>query len=740
MKRIIQKNYGEGKIIVHNILKNTFGFSRFRPFQEEIISAIVKGRDVFAVMPTGGGKSLCYQLPVKIMSGTVIVISPLISLMKDQVDGAQANGIKAAFLNSSLDAETSRRILYDLRGNRLEMLYIAPERFAVDYFFNLLKTISIAFFAIDEAHCISEWGHDFRPDYLNLSGIRRHFRDIPIAAFTATATVKVQEDVTQKLGLVSPHSVRASFNRPNLFYRVERKQRLEEQIMAFLGDYPHEAGIIYRTTRKGVEALTHQLRANNIKAAAYHAGLPAEERKRNQDAFNNDEIRVIVATIAFGMGIDKSNVRFIVHADLPKNIEGYYQETGRAGRDGEPAQCLLLYGNGDIPKLRYFIDKIQDETERHAAMSKLDNMIRYAEQSLCRRRQLLAYFGEKYTEENCGTCDICTDRLDTIDITVDAQILMSAIVRSGERFGLSHIIDIVRGANTKRIRSYAHQELKTYGAGRNKNKDHWRFIAGELSSRGYLSRDGEVYPVLTLTEKGREILFKGVNVYAVVKETDTKRNLPEEKDRYDDRLFERLRTLRKRCADRDGVPPFVVFSDRTLHEMARYYPRDASGMLAITGVGKKKMDAYGEFFIDEISSYLRNHGNIEIPEKPVPDKRNGSLSKKGKTVEITYELFATGLSLDEIAGKRNLARATVVGHLETCLLDGYEIDISRLIAAEKLKAIAAFIEQYDIWHLSPIVEYFNGQIGYEEARFVRAWLQKGKRKGCVPVGGKAAGS
>jgi ATP-dependent DNA helicase RecQ len=704
-----------------DVLKNTFGFSQFRPYQEEIITHILSGRDVFAVMPTGGGKSLCYQLPAKLMKGTVIVVSPLISLMKDQVDGAQENGINAAYLNSSLGFDESREILHRLCNNRLEMLYIAPERFSIDYFFTILKTIPISLFAIDEAHCISEWGHDFRPDYLNLSGIRPHFQGVPIAAFTATATMKVQEDVTQKLGLASPYNVRASFNRPNLFYRVERKQNTEKQVMAFLAGYKHEAGIIYRTTRKSVESLKDYLKAKGIRASCYHAGLSREERKKNQDAFNNDEIQVMVATIAFGMGIDKSNVRFIVHADLPKNIEGYYQETGRAGRDGEKAHCLLLFGNGDISKIRYFLEKIENETERKAAVIKLNHLVRYAEQCVCRRKQLLAYFGETYPEENCGMCDICTGNLNTIDITTDARILLSAIMRSGERFGISHIIDIVRGADTKRIRAYAHQKLKTYGAGSKRDKQYWRFITCELLSQGCISRDGEKYPVLKILQKGRDILFGREKAYALVKETGKEIHETERERKYDKELFKRLRALRKRLADDYRVPPYIIFSDKTLHEMARYYPVNPESLLAITGVGEKKLATYGKIFIHEISSYCKENKHISIPENYTDKQVNND---KGKTIDITYELFTSGLSPHDIAQKRGLAYSTIAGHLEVCILNGYEVDIGRLVDTGKQKAIRAFFTQYKIWQLTPLVDYFNGDVSYEEARFVRAWMKR----------------
>ncbi|MBS1125649.1 MAG: recQ, partial [Nitrospirae bacterium] len=445
-------------IAVRDVLRTVFGFESFRQNQETIIRQVLNGKDVFAVMPTGGGKSLCYQLPALLMQGTAIVISPLISLMKDQVDAARESGIAAVFMNSSLDQQEIADVYRRLKEKQVKLLYIAPERFAMPQFTEMLKGIPLSLFAIDEAHCISEWGHDFRPDYLALSAIPALYPNVPIAAFTATATHKVQQDIIDKIGLRTPHAVRASFNRPNLFYQVESKSQVEQQLLKFLKDHEGEAGIIYRTTRDAVTATAEFLESRGIKALPYHAGLPAEVRERNQEAFNKDEVSVIVATIAFGMGIDKSNVRFVVHADLPRHIEGYYQETGRAGRDGEPAHCLFFFGRGDIPKIRYFIDKIEDEGERRIAMEKLNQIVRFASHNVCRRKQLLSFFGEAYPAANCESCDICTGSADRIDISTDARILMSAMARTNERFVIVHIIDIVMGTDTKRVRELGHHE------------------------------------------------------------------------------------------------------------------------------------------------------------------------------------------------------------------------------------------------------------------------------------------
>jgi ATP-dependent DNA helicase RecQ len=590
-------------------LKTVFGFQGFRPNQESIIRSILNRQDVFAVMPTGGGKSLCYQLPAKILKGTAIVISPLISLMKDQVDAALENGISAAFMNSSLNGQEMADIYRMLKYNKINLLYIAPERFAMPHFLDALNTLPVSLVAIDEAHCVSEWGHDFRPDYLSLSRIPEMFPHVPVAAFTATATQRVQEDIIGKIGLRSPKIIRASFNRPNLFYQVKKKAKVDMQVLEFLKEHRDEPGIVYRTTRDSVKDTAAFLRSNGIAALPYHAGLTNEERNRNQEAFSRDEAHVIVATIAFGMGIDKSNIRFVIHADLPRNIESYYQETGRAGRDGAPAHCILFFSRGDIPKIRYFIDQMTDEKERSVSMEKLNQTVRFASHNVCRRRQLLNFFGEEYPSDNCGTCDICSGSAEQIDVTEDAQILMSAMSRTRQRFGAGHVIDIVTGADTKRVRDLEHNTVKTYGAGKHRDKKYWRFLVDELLAQGLVRQDGERYPVLKLEQKGTEVLFGRASVTALKREEAIKKPPLKGCDfgGYDQDLFERLRLVRKNIAEEQQVPPYVIFSDKTLHEMCRSYPVSASDMRRISGVGDVKLERYGMYFMDEIRQHLNNN-------------------------------------------------------------------------------------------------------------------------------------
>ncbi|MFQ5715264.1 MAG: DNA helicase RecQ [Candidatus Scalinduaceae bacterium] len=710
-------------------LKKVFGFQTFRPNQETIIKNILDKKDVFAVMPTGGGKSLCYQLPAKMMNGTVVVISPLISLMKDQVDAAIENGISAAFINSSLNPQEMSAVYHKLKSHILELLYIAPERFAMPNFLETLKTIPISLFAIDEAHCISEWGHDFRPDYLSLSGLTQTFPHIPVTAFTATATPRVQDDIISKIGLRSPYVIRASFNRQNLFYQVKRKIEVELQILEFLKEHVDEPGIIYRTTRDSVFRSTEFLVDHGISALPYHAGLASEERKRNQEAFSRDKVVIIVATIAFGMGIDKSNVRFVIHADLPKNIESYYQETGRAGRDGEPANCLLFFGRQDIPKIRYFIDQIPNDNERSIAMEKLNQTVKYASHNVCRRRHLLEYFGEDYSNENCGACDICVGKVEKIDVTIDAQILMSAISRTDQRFGIRHIIDIVSGADTKRIRELQHDKIKTYGAGKHKEKKHWQFIVDELLAQDAIVQDGGQYPILILTKKGSNILYGREKIEGLKREEIKKKPKTFKVggfEPYDEDLFERLRVLRRKLAEEHKVPPYMIFSDMTLHEMCIYYPATLNDMKRISGVGDNKLERYGIDFTDEIKTYLDENPGISIPgRKPVTPFVNMShQNTKGETIEKTYELFKEGFSIKEIAKERNLATSTITGHLEGLIRDGRDIEIDRLVDPAKRNTIEKLFLTLKTWNTGPVVENSNGTVSYDEAKLVRAYVQQ----------------
>jgi ATP-dependent DNA helicase RecQ len=590
-------------------LRKVFGFHEFRPNQERIVRAIMEKRDVFAVMPTGGGKSLCYQLPAVLLPGTCMVISPLIALMKDQVDGARANGIRAAYMNSSQSPQERDTVMRELLSNSLDLLYVAPERFTLDHFREMLAKVQISMAVIDEAHCVSEWGHDFRPDYLSLSALVSLFPDLPVAAFTATATHRVQQDILDKIALRNPLIVRASFDRPNLFYDVRFKEKPDVQIIALLKTYKGKAGIIYRTSRKSVNDTAALLQAKGFRALPYHAGLSDADRKCNQEAFIRDEADVIVATIAFGMGIDKSNIRFVIHADLPKSIENYYQETGRAGRDGEEAHCTLLFAQGDIPKVRFFIDSMLDEVERARALAALTKVIAFASASVCRRITLLEYFGETYPHENCNSCDICLGTREVVDCTREAQMLLSAIVRTEERFGATHIIDIVTGSANQKIRDLGHDRLKTYGVGKGNNKKYWRQMIDELIAQKVIAKAEGLYPTLYLLPKAVRILKheERIEIVRVLEKKSAKTVRKESGAPFDIDLFELLRTLRKQIADEQGIPPYLVFSDRTLHDMAAIYPRTAEAMLTVSGVGEVKLERYGHQFLRLIDRYISDH-------------------------------------------------------------------------------------------------------------------------------------
>ncbi|MBB6482663.1 DNA helicase RecQ [Spirochaeta isovalerica] len=585
-------------------LKKIFGFKKFRPYQKEIITNILEGRDVFASLPTGGGKSICYQLPALLFEGITIVMSPLVALMKDQVDGARAYGIEAYCLNSSLSPMETADVYQALEAGKAKLLYISPERFAIDGFSENLKKFNVSFVAVDEAHCVSEWGHDFRPDYLSLSRIREFFPGSVIAAFTATATLKVQEDIIGLLKMRDPFLVRASFDRKELYYRIVPKNGANRQIYEFIRKRKKQSGIVYRLSRADVEKTAAYLSEKGIKALPYHAGLASKTREKNQDLFNRDEVDVVIATIAFGMGIDKSNIRFVVHGDLPKSVEGYYQETGRAGRDGLPSECLLLYSAGDIAKIHYFIDKISDENEKVRANRNLNNISNLASINVCRRKQILEYFNESY-EGNCGACDICNGEAEQVDGTVDAQKVLSAIVRSGQRFGIGQIIDIVRGADTEKIRKFGHNELKTWGVGKDKSKVWWSSIVNELLGQKHIYRDPDSFNALKLNESGGDILYGRAGFSVLMKkEKEPEKKLNFREVDFDEELFSRLRDVRALIAKENKIPPYIVFSDKTLKEMSHLKPDDRSAMLRVSGVGERKMDQYGHKFLAEIRSYL----------------------------------------------------------------------------------------------------------------------------------------
>jgi len=594
------------------ILQSVFGYGTFRPYQEEIVATLVGGEDAFVLMPTGGGKSLCYQIPALCRPGVGIVVSPLISLMKDQVDALVANGVRAAFYNSSLTGAEARQVLAKLHAGELDLLYLAPERLMSEEFLVRLAEIPIALFAIDEAHCVSQWGHDFRPEYIQLGRLRQAFPRVPLLALTATADPQTRADILARLQLRQAKVFVAGFDRPNIRYNVIDKQKPFAQLQAFLKGRRGAAGIVYALSRKRVEEVAAKLAATGLKAAAYHAGLPDAERKRVQEAFLRDDVQIVVATVAFGMGIDKPNVRFVVHYDLPKNIESYYQETGRAGRDGLPSEALLLFGFGDVAIVRGLIEQGGNPEQKRVELHKLQAMVGFAEAQNCRRRVLLGYFGE-HLAKDCGNCDVCESPPESYDATVDAQKALSCVYRVGQRFGVGHVVEVLRGAQSQRIVELGHDKLSTYGLGAEHPAEAWSGLIRQLIHLGYLRQDVANYSVLKLTEAARPLLRGEARLtlakprLKVVAARKTPRKAAGELA-YDEALFENLRILRKRLADDAGVPPYVIFGDATLAEMAAYLPEDQRALLAINGVGKLKLQKYGAEFLEEIRSYLAGRG------------------------------------------------------------------------------------------------------------------------------------
>jgi ATP-dependent DNA helicase RecQ len=595
---------------LHAPLKKHFGYDEFRPLQEEIVRDALAGRDVFALMPTGGGKSLCFQLPALLREGLTIVVSPLISLMKDQVDSMQTTGVAATFLNSALDGDEARARLRGLHRGEHHLLYVAPERLMLESFLEKAKQWKVAQIAIDEAHCISEWGHDFRPEYRQLADLREHFPRVPIMALTATATDRVRKDILQQLKLRDPRCYVASFNRPNLTYRVIPKQDPYDQVRALVRSRPDESGIIYCASRKTADRIASKLSADGIKAKPYHAGLEAKERAQNQDLFRRDDVRVIAATIAFGMGVNKPNVRYVVHHDLPKNIEGYYQETGRAGRDGLPAECVLLFNAGDVMKQKLFIEE-KNEEEQLIAREQLRVMVGYAETGQCRRGTLLRYFGEEFPHRNCEGCDNCLNPRATFDGTVHAQKFLSCVhrvyARHGFGFGLNHIVEILTGGETEAIRQRGHDQLSTYGIGADVSRNDWQALGRELLHMGLVAAAPGKFATLRVTDAGMTALRERKSI-TLTKPFDTvaaKRVKRRSGDiPCDEDLFEKLRILRRDLADQRNVPAYVIFSDATLREMARALPRSTAEFERIPGVGERKLKDFARPFTAAISEHL----------------------------------------------------------------------------------------------------------------------------------------
>ncbi|MDB5136930.1 MAG: recQ, partial [Mucilaginibacter sp.] len=693
-----------------------------------IIQCVLNGRDVLTLMPTGGGKSLCYQLPAVLMDGLTIVISPLIALMKDQVDSLNVNGIPAAFLNSSQSPDEQAAITTQLKNNQIKLLYLAPERLfrTGSTLISFLKSLPVCLIAIDEAHCISHWGHDFRPEYLMLAGLKNEFPKIPVIALTATADKLTQKDILEKLDLKNPAEFVSSFNRANITYRVIPKKNSFNQLLAFLDERKEDSGIIYCLSRKSTEELAADLKEEGYSAEAYHAGLDNALKARNQEAFLRDDVKIIVATIAFGMGINKSNVRYVVHADLPKNIEGYYQETGRAGRDGLPSDALLLYSPGDAIKLQRFAQVEGNEDQSRIMLKKLDDMVKYCQLHSCRRQYLMHYFDEAFPP-NCGSCDFCLTEFETFDATLIAQKALSAVARVKERFGGTYVIDLLRGSKNEKIRE-EHKQLKTYGIGADISKAEWQRYLRELIAQGYLQVTDDAYPVLKLTDKSDAVL-KGLQKVELVASQTIEEKQPEDLP-FEAALLNQLKLVRRDIAMNENVPAYVIFSDAVLVEIATYLPQSLDELRLISGFGDVKLARYGREFLVPVKNHCAQNGLSSRIEQKSPKRerktkgeRKTTTRKGGDTRTETLTLYRSGKSMTDIAAERGLAATTIEGHLSYFVQTG-EIDVLEFVKEEKIPAIKDAVESYGHERLAPLKEVLGDAYSYGEIKAVIGWMNR----------------
>jgi ATP-dependent DNA helicase RecQ len=718
------------------ILQKQFGYQSFRLDQEAIINAVIDKHDTFALMPTGGGKSLCYQIPALLFEGVTIVISPLIALMKDQVDALRLNGVEAAYLNSTQSYREQDEIIRQARVGKIKLLYLAPEKLlrdgtdrdklqntafnpALSPFLQTILSLKISLVAIDEAHCISHWGHDFRPEYLMLAHIRKLLPGTPFIALTATADRLTQQDIVEKLALDNPRIFVSSFNRANIRYTIEPKTLTFDRLISFLRTRPDDAGIIYCFSRASTEKLAADLVAHGYSARAYHAGMDKEKRAQHQELFLRDQVKIMVATIAFGMGIDKSNVRYVVHMDLPKNIEGYYQETGRAGRDGLASEALLFFSYGDVAKLKRFAVIENNPQQTEIAIKKLEQMARYAELNSCRRKYLLNYFDEK-TIEHCGNCDTCLSTYEFYDGTVMAQKVLSAVSRLQERFGAGYLIDFLRGTTNDRMTD-DHKSLKTYGIGADVSKHEWNKVIRELIDQGYLEKKDGIYPVLKLTEKSQSVLKDGSSVtFTKLKE---KAAYQEAETSYEADLLKELKATRRALAESENVAAYIVLSDASLVELATYLPTTLSDIAQISGFGQVKMDKYAHAFLQVINTYCNaNQLDSRIDQKIARPIRRERSERETDTKLQSYELFKRGQSIKEICALRELRPSTIEEHLAFYLQKG-KLTIEELVPENKRKLIMAALAKHQGIALSPIKEMLGDSVSYGEIRWVKMHLE-----------------
>lgn len=700
------------------ILKERFGYSSFRLEQEKIIQSVLEKKDTFALMPTGGGKSLCYQIPALIFDGLTVVISPLIALMKDQVDALRVNGIAASFLNSTQTYQEQNGILEKVKSKELKLLYLAPE----SNFIKQLSSFNISLIAIDEAHCISHWGHDFRPDYLNLAHLKKSLPNVPVIALTATADRLTRKDIVEKLELESPNIFISSFNRPNIRYTVVPKRNSLEKIFDFLEKRKDESGIIYCLSRASTEQLAEDLKRQGFQALPYHAGLEKETRAKHQELFLRDEVKIMVATIAFGMGIDKSNVRYVVHTDLPKNIESYYQETGRAGRDGLDSEALLFYTYADVAKMKRFAQVDGNPEQTEISLKKLDRMAEYGDLSTCRRKFLLNYFDEA-TTNSCGNCDVCLTKVELMDGTESAQKVLSAVARLQERFGVGYVIDFLRGSNAQKIQE-EHKQLKTFGIGANRSKEEWTSIIRDLVAQEYLAKSDGMYPVLKLTPKSTNVL-KGSEKVMITKSREIT-EIADQKVNYERELLQQLKDARRLIANEENVPAYIVLSDASLMELATYLPHNEDEFLKISGFGQVKIEKYGKQFLEVVADYCHDHNlKSRMDQKSPKRMRRERLERDSDTKQKSLELFNEGHTIAKIAELRSMSPSTIENHL-VFYFEQKILSIEQVMSPSKVPVIQHAIKQAGGSGLSPVKELLGNDYSYGEIRMVMAHLERKK--------------